>query len=580
MGPIADQFSFVNKSAHSTSLSHSDAAEEKFVIQSYVQGKHRKKPRGSNQRTSPPDDEALTGQDATSPSSQPLEDLPVVPWSGPTKQRQTRPLHNHAPSRPSDDTQAALSQAVPAENGIDPVHSTAIRIDACTYRLLQYPFSGFVETTFRAESLGLQNQAPLSPDKFRHRRAVTERLRRCIDDELVMSATLAYCSSSIRSTIGSIGEELPPEFYILKAIGMLRSRLQQPGPIDAWLIVSIYALSVSEMWAGNHEASATHLKIIRHFIPQVGGIAQLEPYVMESLILGDKYLALGLLARGKSARPILPLDWDPGHMSPARVQKLQLMPNPELERMASGFFALDNHVLGHEIQTIVTDLVACLQTAHSICKLPAVDPVDERWLFLRHQALIYRLLSCSTTTTMQECVRLALLVWKLKVTKYFGAQRCSRSLLPHLKDTLLKVENGEVVANLELLFWIVSAAAVAAEETADRQWFVRQTGRLAASLGLEARENQFTRTLTMWFFVKSERGVKLTNLVCAVREMQTVSHKVEDSDIITTDFCDHEPETLIDDSTAQDNLDVEHIPPSLICTTLVSHKGRRGGGTP
>lgn len=237
------------------------------------------------------------------------------------------------------------------------------------------------------------------------------------------------------------------------------------------------------MWTGNHEASAAHLKIVRHFIPQIGGINRLELYVMKSLILGDKYLALG------------------------------------------------HHVLGPEIQTIVADLVACLRIAHSICKLPCTDPVDERWLFLRHQALIYCLLLASKTTALQECVRLALLAWILKVTKYFGAQPCSISLLSQLKHALLPIEPGVVIENAELLFWVV--CAVVADGTADRDWFVRQAGSLATSLELDAREDHFKLILNRWLFVKSETGAQITKLVCAVREMQMAGHGMEDLVIIT-----------------------------------------------
>ena len=553
MGRIADGFLFINKSAHSASLSHSDVAEEKFFIQSYVQSKYRKKLPRPKQHPDRPKNDAALRQNAISQSPQASKDLLIV-----------------TSSEPRDDSLVILSRAVPAENGIDPFHCTPVIIDACTYRLLQYPFSGFVETTFRAESLGLQYQTSLSPNKFRHRHAVTERLRRCINDEMLMYATLAYCSSSIRFTKSGIREERPPEFYMLKAIEILRSRLQQPDPVDAWLIVSIYALSVSEMWAGNHEASTAHLKIIRHFIPQVGGITQLEPYVMESLILGDKYLSLGYLARGQSVPPILPLDWDPGHMSPMRVQKLQLKPNPELEQFAAGFLALGDEVLTHEIRTIVADLVACLQIAHSICNLPTTDVVDERWLFLRHQALIYRLLSTPTTTMVQECVRLALLVWILKVTKYFGAQRCSRSLLPHLRATLLKVEGWVVFANVELLFWIVCVGAVAADGTADRDWFVRQTARQATSLGLGIGEDQFKRALSRWLFLKSEMSIQITRLVCAVQEMQIAALGVLGSDLDTPDFGDPgaEPEILGYNSTLLNTLDVGHIADDMAYTTL------------
>jgi hypothetical protein len=529
MSPIAGRFHFVNKSAQSLSLSHSDA-EEKFYIQSYIQSKHQKKPRRTTQLIKQPTTEHSTQQDAVPPPSQATKDFVVVPSSQPPEQRYGRQLHDQAPSCRRVESLTRLSRAVPAGNGSDPFHSTPVTIDVCTYRLLQYPFSGFVETTFRAESLGLQNQASLSPSNFRHRHAVTERLRRCIDDKMVMYATLAYCSSSIRFTKGNIGEERPPEFYILKAIETLRSRLQQPDPVDGWLILSIYALSVSEMWASNHEASAAHLKIIRHFIAQVGGIHKLEPYVMESLILGDKYLALSYLALGKSVPPILPLDWDPRQMFPARVQILQITHNPVLDHLASALFALDEEVLSQDMQIVIADLVACLQIAHSICESPDADPADERWLFLRHQALIYRLLSTSTTNIVQECCRIALLVWMLKVTKYFGAQRCSRSLLPHLKDTLLKLEPDVVYANVELVFWITCVGAMTAEETQERDWYVRQTAQLASEIGLEPKEEQYKAVLRRYLFLKSEQGAQMTKLVRAV---QMADLNMEGSDLVS-----------------------------------------------
>jgi hypothetical protein len=203
---------------------------------------------------------------------------------------------------------------------------------------------------------------------------------------------------------------------------------------------------------------------------------KLEPYVMESLILGHKYLALGYLSLGTSIPPILPLNWDPGHISPARVPKLQIKHDPVLDHLASAFCALDEGVLGPDMQTIIADLVAYLQIAYSICESPDTDAADERWLFLHHQALVYRLLSTPTTRILKECFRIALLVWILKATKYFGAQRCCKRLVPHLKATLLKLEPGVVSANVQLLFWITCIAAMAAEETEERGWYVRQTG--------------------------------------------------------------------------------------------------------
>jgi hypothetical protein len=246
MSPIATPFQVVNKSAQSTSLSHSDAGE-KFYIQSHVQSKYGQRTRRTKQLIKHPTTETLAQQDVFPPPSRATKDVGGVPSSQPAKQRHGRELHGEALLCPQNNALSELSRALPVGNGTDPFHCTPVIIDASTYRLLQYSFSGFVETTFRAESLDLQNRASLSPKNFRHRHAVTERLRRCIDDEMVMYATLAYCSSSIRFTEGDLGEEYPPEFYILKGIEILRGRLQQPDPGDGWLILSIYALSVSEM---------------------------------------------------------------------------------------------------------------------------------------------------------------------------------------------------------------------------------------------------------------------------------------------------------------------------------------------
>src|SRR2546429_7524006 len=67
MSGISEQFHFVNKSARSASLSHSDAAEEKFYIQSYVQSKHRKWPGQPKQPTKHFRTKSSTSQDTIHP---------------------------------------------------------------------------------------------------------------------------------------------------------------------------------------------------------------------------------------------------------------------------------------------------------------------------------------------------------------------------------------------------------------------------------------------------------------------------------------------------------------------------------
>lgn len=523
MAPIADQFHFVNKTAQSASLTHSES-DEKFYIQSYVHSKSRKKRQHPKQAVS----QGSTRDLAPRPS-EPVKDIVVLEKHPQLRKRQIQNVPDKAATSMPDGPGNTLSQLVPTDNGIDPFHCTPVAIDACTHRLLQYPFSGFVEMTFTAESLSPPIQASSSPSKFRHAEAVAKRLRLCIHDEIMMYATLAYCSSSIRFAKGNTGEDHPPEFYILKTIQVLRSRLQRPDPVDSWLIMSIYALSISEMWANNHEASATHLTIIRHFIAYIGGMSHLEPYVMESLILGDKYLTLGYLAQGKLVRPILPLDWDPSIKPPAYAEKLQYKTCPKLSQLASTLVQLDQEIVSQELQAVVVDLVAVIQIAHSFWGLPKKTSSDERWLFLRHQALIYRLLSIQSPSVIQECVRIAILIFILKATHYFGAQRCSGYLLPQLKNTLLLLPFQVVYLNSELLFWITCVGATVVTETAERDWFVQQTARFATYLQLETDAEQYEMILNKYLILDSEQQ-QIEKLVLTISEMQKVGLEVQNSD--------------------------------------------------
>ena len=119
------------------------------------------------------------------------------------------------------------------------------------------------------------------------------------------------------------------------------------------------------------------------------------------------------------------------------------------------------------------------------------------------------------------------------MTKYFGAQRCSRSLLPHLKDTLLKLEPEVVYKNVELLLWIACMSAMAAaEESGEQDWFVRQTARWAVLLGLAADEGLYKTVLRRYLFLKSEQGLQMTRLVRAVLEIQIPGPEMEAEDLV------------------------------------------------
>ena len=393
---------------------------------------------------------------------------------------------------------------------IDPFYCTKKALDAKDQRLLYYPFTSFIETTFNAESLSWMT----SSTSFRHREAVVERLRRCVDDELTLFSTLAYCASCMRWAVGETERERPPEFYVLKAINALKLRLEQADVVDKWLILSIYALAVSEMWAQNYEAAIAHLKMVRHLVTQLGGLIKLSPYLMESILLCDKYVAIS-----RFEAPIFSLDWEPESLPAQELPKIQSEVDASLSEMAQGFFDLQTHLLGPKMLHIIDNIRVCVQVSHQRMR-DNVDASDQHWLFLRHQAIFCRLLSLQTSSETQECCRVALIVWLLKITVYFGAQRWSKHLLPHLKAAILRLDNAGEWCPSMLMFWMTSLGAMTAEYTDERNWFLKRTVKAARSLGIDFEKEPVRCILRKFLFLTCEDGLQFFRMIRAAREMQ------------------------------------------------------------
>lgn len=517
MDPLPDQFLFVNKTASSGSLSHCDP-EERFFIHSHVHSKYHKNKRQTRQRSQLPEPSSSsdrTKSPSSSKTSRPTDDLERSRGSNAAKviSRQKHP-NEAIPDIQQISYSKFRSSAV--HNIVDPVaidpfYCTSTAIDAKDQRLLYYPFTNFIETTFNAESLS----GRISSKPFRHREAVTKRLRRCVSDKLTMYSTLAYCASCMRWAIGEKERERPPELYVLKAIGALKLRLEKVDVVDTWLILSIYALAVSEMWAQNYDAATAHLKMTRHFVTQFGGLTKLDPYIMESILLCNKYVAIG-----KFEPPLFSLDWEPEALPAQKMLKVQIEAAPFLSELAQGFFDLDKHILGPQMLHIIDDIRSCAQVSQEMEIQEITVSSDQQWLFLRHQANFCRLLSLATSSETQECCRIALIVWLLKITVYFGAQRCSKRLLPSLKAAVLRLDNASEWCPSVLVFWMTSLGAMTAEYTDERDWFLERTMKAAGSLGIDIDKEPFRRVLRKFLFLKCEDGLQFFRMVRAVRELR------------------------------------------------------------
>lgn len=517
MDRIPDQFLFVNKFTNSGSLSHSNP-EEKFFIHSHVHSKYHKDKRQARQRSllsESPSSSNCADSLSTRRDSKTINDLERFRGSTAAKlvSKQKHPKNAIPNTRQNLHfklNSSALNDILDSIT-IDPFNCTSTALDAKAQRLLHYPFTNFIETTFNAESLSGMNPCPM----FRHREAIIERLRRCVVDRLTMYSTLAYCASCMRWAIGEKERERPPEFYVLKAIEALKIRLDREDTVDTWLILSIYALAVSEMWAQNYEAATAHLNMTRHLVAQIGGLTKLDPYLMESIILCDKYVAIG-----KFEGPIFPLNWEPESLPPQKMIKTQAEVEPLLSQLAQGFFDLDKHLLGPQLLQIVDDIRVCAQVSQQMEIQGITGLSNQRWLFLRHQAITCRLLSLSPSSVIQECCRVALIVWLLKITVYFGAQRWSKNLLPRLQAAILQLKTSGEQCPMVLMFWMASLGAMTAEYTDERDWFLKQTAKAARSLGMKFEKEPFRRVLRRFLFLKCEDGLQFFRMVRATRELE------------------------------------------------------------
>ncbi|KAL6716008.1 hypothetical protein ACLMJK_006970 [Lecanora helva] len=503
MDSIPDQFLFINKTAKSGSLSHSKS-KEKADIYSYVHSKYHK------------DRKAPVGQSkleaCTALASCAIISSTIVP-------KKTACGKSSARHRESNRVKKIIAKDMNLglyshlnDHAMDPFFCSSVTIDAKDQHLLYYPFKCFLETTFRAESFS--DSALIGA--FRHKEAVTRRLRRCVIDDLTMYTTLAYCASCMRWTVGEDDPERPAELYVVKAIEALRTRLENAQVVDSWLILSIYALAVSEMWAQNFDAAAAHLKMVLHFAIQLGGIFKLDSYLMESILLCDKYVAIG-----RFEPQVLPLSWEPTPLPNTKMIEIQTCTKPILGGLGQGFIGIAKDVLGDNLKLIVNDTVTCIQAAEYAKTKSLNTSDDQRWLFLRHQALVSRLLSLHCETHAQACTRIALLVWLLKITAYFGAQRWAKKLLPKLKAATLQLSSSGEWVPSSLIFWMTCLGAMTAEYTEERDWFLERTLKIARSLDVPIEKEAFRQILQRYFFINSEDGLQFFRMVRAVREMES-----------------------------------------------------------
>ena len=438
-------FFFVNKTAKSTSLSHGKP-DEAFFIQSYVQSRVRRQKRSAKQMSTSVES---TATEESSPGTTAIVPMYQEPTTSP------------------------------------------ITLEEVTYKLLQYPMSNFIINDFSAESLSLV-ASPVSNLPFRHREAVITKLQRCMQDEMLLYGALANSASCIRWAVGSEPRGQQPEHYMLKAIGHLKRQLRQ-GRFDRWSLLCMLDIGMADFWNGNFDAAAAHLKMIGSGIDRVGGLETLDPYILETLILADKYLALR-----RGSPPVLSIE----------VLMPEVRPTVPTTAYGTAFFESGSETLNPLLASILEDIILLLGQMRL---------EEEHALFLRHQIVFYRLLHFKADSRIDEVCRLGTITWLLKLTSSLQAGRAAKELLPLLRKTLEWTPSDGCAVSICL--WTATVGAQCAEFMEERSWFIRRAAELGLLAGVSPEKSIYAAFLKGFFFLPSEQhGLQFKRMVLRIRD--------------------------------------------------------------
>ncbi|OAQ72954.1 hypothetical protein VFPPC_12896 [Pochonia chlamydosporia 170] len=489
---MESQLLFINKTSSSTLSSKQD---EKAKILSHVQSKRRK-------------------AEAKSKSAEPWTSFAsIIPTT------RTKPPKQQSNSKANTVTHHfRLPSSYPSFNASDPFHCTSVHTTPNTHILLQHTFSLASRSNFLAEAFA--PSAICSKGRpIRHEAIFHARLRQCIHDQTHMYATLAYGSSLLGWMMGRF-QTHPPEYFLSMALPSVRKSLSADCQVDNWLLLSMYALAVTEMWNGipsmwignerygtvmrmsqyGFAACRVHLRALLALVLDNGGWGAFDPYVLDSVLLADKYLAVSDMSL-----PVIPVTFDPGPLSALERQRLGSTEDVS-EELGQGILEETASLV---LKGAVADLVDYCQTAQQRWRLPGMDDSTEAWLFRRLQALLYRFLHMYHDAELglgdkRVCVATLTFIFGSITGKgpQVSAQQVARTLYAHLLV-------GDWPNN-GLHLWYLVLGAMALGESVERSWFMN---RLRVLRVWDLSREEIAMKLKKFLFLEVKQGAQLTALV-------------------------------------------------------------------
>ena len=492
-------FLFINKSASSGSLSHSEIAAEKSTINKHVQAGRRHGKRTSGISTSnagppsasglkpkypfhfrkskePHDDEVST-TDSRSEHEQYREDAGTESSSsGSSEAGSLRPNFFRESSKTGKNS--SLLTKHPLENidkgqnkafalqrlpradflerlpdPIDPFNVFAVKLDPTICGLFQYYIDAFQRPARWHVNQDSSPQSslkdPTSGDMaIRPNLVMQKRLdamfRSALGDEMSM-----YCILVLAGSLRVSQEGMPLRQFVLqyiqKAIAATKQKFTTNPHIDEKFILSIFNLCGAEWMMDRPDAAMVHLRLVKALVDQIGGISMLSEQFRENMLVGD-----GFFAAERNTLPMFSYyDFDPGSSEEAEEWLATYLPRPSHapdDYQNPTATALLAHTGTPAIPPLLHHILIDLRLTVSLLGLPAstppLPPPLAHWMHLRSLTIRHRLLSLPTPDRRTAILRLTLVIWMI-MSVFRTVRRMARSSLVARLQTHLELMSDE-----------------------------------------------------------------------------------------------------------------------------------------
>lgn len=494
---------FINKTAASESLSHSDG-KAGAKIYSHVQRnrrwknsdhgiiharrlvklqpQHRQTPlkRDEDCGRSAEADQGV-GDGSGDQSSNRIGSVHVADGNGSTSTQEPPLASQHLGSLGPRDLSTIIKMPQSAQDIIDPFNTTCIIVDGTVHTLLQYYLHIVHPSVWHILSAGSNGTVGVFKDK------AMGILQGCLSEKYDMYCLLASMNVHMRYLDGyESGKD--NDFFMIKALKASKDYMQRAKRINEQMIFNVFQLGFAEWYRNNQHAALVHFRATTNMTNSIGGLKAIAKPVADLLVLGDGYIAgelgkMPIFSHTQFARE------DDPEMAVYVRQTHQKLRSGSVS-VAIGLLEEDRkEIVPANLELIITDLAVAvlIMNAADVGGTPQIlanKPLP--WIYHRVLVVRHRLLEVRFEEPRAESIKLAILLWILQCFTRAGRIRSTKIIAPQLRRVLQETSEDAWKGHNEVRIWILVLGATSARVgSGDHAWFVQ---RILHSLGRSVDE--------------------------------------------------------------------------------------------